>query len=205
MTPAKKKISVYGASGHSKVIIDIINSIGPVKLVHILDDDPKIKTFMGYRVDLPKEHVIGSDPLVIAIGDNAIRKKIAINWKGKFSDHIAHPSAVISPSAVINKGTVIMPNATVNAAAKIGRHTIVNTGAVVEHDCIIDDYVHISPNAALAGGVKVGEGTQIGTGAAILPGITIGSWCTIGAGTVVLDNIPDGVTVVGNPGRILVR
>lgn len=58
-----------------------------------------------------------------------------------------------------------------------------------------------SPNAALAGDVKVGEGTHIGIGAQVIQGITIGKWCTIGAGAVIIKDVPDGVTVVGNPGR----
>jgi acetyltransferase EpsM len=49
----------------------------------------------------------------------------------------------------------------------------------------------------------VGEGTQIGAGAVVIPNVTIGSWCMIGAGTVIIKDIPNGATVVGNPGRIL--
>ena len=31
----------------------------------------------------------------------------------------------------------------------------------------------------------------------------IGEWCTIGAGAVIIKDIPDGATVVGNPGKII--
>lgn len=204
MSLERKKISIYGASGHSKVIIEIINSI-EFELTTIFDDDPNIQSVMGYPVKLVKDQDKATPPLIIAVGNNGIRKKIAAKWREKFSGFIAHPSAVISPSSAIGKGTVIMANATINASARIGEHAIINTGCIVEHDCSLSDYVHISPNATLAGGVEIGEGTHIGTGASILPGIKIGSWCTIGAGTVVIENIPDGVTVVGNPGRILDR
>jgi acetyltransferase EpsM len=49
----------------------------------------------------------------------------------------------------------------------------------------------------------VGEGTQVGIGASVLPGIRIGKWCTIGAGAAIIRDVPDGVTVVGVPGRIV--
>src|SRR5690606_8201359 len=87
--------------------------------------------------------------------------------------------------------------------AEIGEHCIINSGAVIEHDCKLGNFVHISPKAALAGDVKVGEGTHVGIGAMVIPGINIGKWVTIGAGAVVLKDIPDGVTTVGNPARII--
>jgi acetyltransferase EpsM len=67
----------------------------------------------------------------------------------------------------------------------------------------LGNYVHVSPNATLCGDVNIGEGAHIGTGAIVIPGIKIGEWVTIGAGAVIIKDVPDKVTVVGNPGRIL--
>ena len=75
--------------------------------------------------------------------------------------------------------------------------------SLTHHDCKLDSFVHISPNAAICGGVKIGEGTQVGAGAVIIPNLNIGKWCKIGAGAVVVRNVPDGATVVGNPGRMV--
>jgi len=51
--------------------------------------------------------------------------------------------------------------------------------------------------------VKIGARSFIGANATIIPGITIGSNVTIGAGTIVIKDIPDDVTCVGNPARII--
>lgn len=51
--------------------------------------------------------------------------------------------------------------------------------------------------------VTIGEHTFIGTNAVIVMGVSIGSHCVIGAGSVVTRDVPDGVTVVGNPARII--
>ena len=51
--------------------------------------------------------------------------------------------------------------------------------------------------------LKLGEGTHIGAGATIIPGITIGRWVTVGAGAVIIKDVPDNVTIVGNPGKIV--
>lgn len=197
-------MNIYGASGHAKVIIDIVHLNNEEKIDLIIDDNPQILEIMGYRVEhQPDKSIFRERPSLIGIGNNKIRKKIAGEIEGKIQQFISHNAAVVSPSAQIGKGTVIMANAAINAEAIIGEHCIVNTGAVVEHEVILEDFVHISPNATIAGNVKIGEGTHIGIGAAVIPGINIGKWTVIGAGAVIIDDIPDYAVVVGNPGKII--
>lgn len=195
-------MNIYGASGHGKVIIDIANSQN-IKINYILDDNPEVRILSGYEVT----HEITEDVLkgnsILAVGENRIRKNLAEKFKGCFSDALCHSSSIVSSSAKLGKGTVVMANASINGDAVMGEHCIINTGAVVEHDCHLGDFVHVSPNAALAGDVSVGEGSQIGIGAVVIPGIRIGKWVTVGAGTVVIENIPDNAVVVGNPGKII--
>ena len=67
------------------------------------------------------------------------------------------------------------------------------------------DHVHISPGAHLAGNVRVGELSHIGIGASIVQGIRIGKGVIIGAGAAVIDDIPDHVTAVGVPAKVIKR
>lgn len=193
---------LYGASGHCKVVIDILlennQNIGA-----IIDDDPAKKELLGIAV-LHSSNLIttGSPKMIITIGDNAIRKNIADSMSLRFCT-ATHPTAVISRYASLAEGTVVMSSAVINAGAVIGKHCIINTAAIVEHDCELADFVHISPNATLSGAVHVKEGAHIGVGACVIQGITIGKWSTIGAGAVILSDVPDYATVVGNPGRII--
>lgn len=193
---------LYGASGHGKVILDILECLS-VPGIRVWDDADKPQ-LMGYTVTRPLAPEGLREPVIIGIGVNATRKKIAdkLGTQVQFGTAI-HPAAILSRHIVIGDGTVIMAGAVVNPDTEIGKHCIVNTSASIDHDCRLGDYVHVSPNATLSGDVWVGEGTHIGSGAAIIQGVRIGKWCTIGAGTVVIRDIPDFATVVGNPGRII--
>lgn len=188
---------LYGASGHAKVIIDILEANGQ-KIDFIVDDNPALTELLGYEV---RRNTGEYDEAIVSIGSCEIRKKVVEGLNvGKYATSV-HPSAVVSPRATINEGTVVMQGAIVQSCAKIGKHCIVNTGASVDHDCEIGDFVHVAPHATVLGGVKVGEGSWIGAGAVVKQYITVGKNCMIGAGAVVLHDVPDGATVVGVPGK----
>lgn len=194
---------LYGASGHGKVIIEILES-NQEPDIQIWDDADKPPVWQ-YPVTQPLPPGMPvPDKVVISIGINATRKKVA----EKLSDTVVfgtavHADAYLSKRTKVGEGTVIMAGVRVNPDTIIGKHCIVNTCASIDHDCVLEDYVHISPNATLSGDVQVGEGTHIGAGASIIQGIRIGKWCTIGAGAAVIRNIPDYATAVGCPAKVI--
>jgi sugar O-acyltransferase (sialic acid O-acetyltransferase NeuD family) len=195
---------LYGASGHAKVICEILEAKHRI-LSGLIDDNPQITSLLEFPVfnTLQQVEATAEDHFIISIGNNRIRKSVATKFNElKFISAI-HPSAVISPRSTVGEGTVVMANVTVNVHSTIGRHVILNTNCCVDHDCIVEDFVHISPNAALAGNVQVGEGTQIGIGASVKQNIRIGKWVMIGAGAVIIRDVPDYAVVVGNPGRVI--
>jgi sugar O-acyltransferase (sialic acid O-acetyltransferase NeuD family) len=198
----ENKIYLFGASGHCKVVVDVLQSNGEA-IAGIIDDNPKIEILSGIPVMTSNVFDAGAaQQFLVSIGNNTIRKKIVQRLAGSFHSAI-HKAAVISEFATIGKGTVVMAGAIVNSGAAIGSHCIINSGAVIEHDCQLGDFVHVSPNASLAGDVMVGEGTHIGIGATVIQGIKIGKWATIGAGAVLIRDVPDYAVVVGNPGIII--
>ncbi|MDO4800847.1 MAG: acetyltransferase [Prevotellaceae bacterium] len=190
---------LYGASGHCKVVIDILESMG-IPIDYIVDDDPNVNELLGFDV---RRDVGEYDELIVTIGSPKARKKIVESTKVKSYGTVVHPSAIVSPRATIGEGTVVIPGAIINSCAKVGKHCIINTGSTLEHDVVLGDFVHVAPHATVTGAVTVGEGTWIGAGAVVRQGIHIGKWCMIGAGAVVVKDVPDGVTVVGNPARVI--
>lgn len=189
---------LFGASGHAKVIIDILKASNIV-VDGLIDDNPAVNELLGYPVLHSYTNV---SPVIVSVGVNTVRKKIVKRLNVEFGKAI-HPLSIVSDTVTIGEGTVIMQGAIVQSDAKIGNHCIINTGASVDHECIINDFVHISPHATLCGNVFVGEGTWIGAGSTVLPGIKIGKWSVIGAGSVVAKDIPDNVLAVGNRCKIV--
>ncbi|WP_262318921.1 acetyltransferase [Flavobacterium odoriferum] len=196
-------VYVFGAGGHGKVVLDVLLSENKYVVKGILDDAPQSDSL--FEIPIKKNFnrkKLQARNCIVAIGDNAIRKRIVTTLDTNFIMTI-HPNAIVSKFAKIGPGTQIMAAAVVNPAAVIGNHCIINTGAIVEHDCKLEDYVHVAPNACLGGNVTVGEKTLVGIGATIIPNVKIGKNVSIGAGTVVLQDVPDNAVVVGVPARII--
>jgi len=204
------KVFCYGASGHGKVVADIV-ALSAMELLGFIDDDA-LKTgtrlagfpVIGTATALPGLLTQGA-AAIVTIGSNQTRtaKATELAQQGFHLAKAIHPSAVVAHDVVVGAGTVIMAGAIVNSGSRIGANVIVNTGATLDHDCILADGVHISPGANLAGGVVVGMNTHVGIRASVIQGIKTGSEAIIGAGATVIRDVPPGVTVVGSPARIL--
>jgi len=208
------KILILGASGHAKVIINLIELAGQHEVVGLVAEDrPEDGTFCGYPVvggveDLDavcREYAVAG--LVAGVGDNfrrseVIRRATEICPDSRFVS-AAHPSAQIAGDVELGVGTVVMAGAVLNPGMQVGRHCIVNTGACVDHDGLLSDFVSVAPGATLGGNVRVGEGSAISLGASVIHGITIGADTVIGAGAVVVRDIPANVVAYGVPARVI--
>ncbi len=207
----KRLIALFGASGHAKVILDILEKSGDTEIVGLFDDNETKRgtSLLGYPVlggrdellEYAKRHP--GFEVVISIGINSIRMALA-GWfreRGIGFGTAVHPSAVIGRGAVIGKGAVVMATAVVNPDTRIGEHVIVNTGATVDHDCVIGHGVHLAPGVTICGSVTIGRDTLVGVGARVLPNLNIGNASVVGGGAVVTMDVADGVTVIGCPAK----
>jgi len=205
----KNKIFIFGAGGHGKVVLDILLESG-VDVLGFLDEDANKlgKKINGFKVlgnwSYIKK-VKKSAHIALGIGDNKAREKISMKAKKSKIAIISviHPKSVISKSAKIGEGAVIMPGAVVNASSVLKDGIVVNTGATVDHDCCLERFCQIWPGAHLAGNVRVGEFSYIGTGSSIIQNIKIGKNVVIGSGAAVVNDVPNNVTAVGVPARII--
>lgn len=201
------RLAILGASGHGKVVADAASLSGWVEIAFFDDAWPAVSKngpweVVGSSPDLFAQ-AFGFDGVVVAIGNNGIRmdKQRELVSAGLKLTSVVHPSAIISPHAVVGVGSVVFANAVINACATVGAGCIVNTGAVVEHDCVVGDFSHLSPNSVLAGGVIAGQKVWVGASANVKQLVVLGDEVTVGMGGTVLRDVPAGQAVVGVPAR----
>jgi UDP-perosamine 4-acetyltransferase len=202
-------IVVVGAGGHAKVCIELLQAMGQTVAFCIGADDAS-GSCLGVPVLPGDEHIArlrqdGFDRAFIAVGNNEARLRLG----GQVTDlgfelvNAISPAALVSPSARLGSGVALMAGVVINAATTIDDLAIINTGATIDHDCYIGVAAHVAPQSGLAGNVTVGSCSFLGVGTKVIPGCHIGEGVIIGAGGVVISDVPDGVTVVGVPTRIV--
>lgn len=201
-----KNVVIVGGGGHSRVICDILLQMSDIRIIGLLDpaagkapfdipllgDDSKL-------IDLYQAGI--ADSVFIALGDNALRKKLSCLAQtiGYSFVNAVSPWAVVSPHAILGNGIAIMPGGVINAGAQIGDGCIINTNASVDHDDRIGAWCHIAPGVTICGTATIGEMAFIGAGARVIDGIRIGRGAMIGAGAAVINDIPDHVLACGVP------
>ena len=199
---------IIGYSGHSYVVLDVLDSIG-VNCFAYCDLEEKSKNpfflkYLGKDNDKKLLNKLSSFNAYLGIGNNQIRSEGYLNFK-KYN--VNFPSAVHSRSYIsahsrISDGVIIMAGVIINPFVEIGVGTICNSGSIVEHECKIGRFVHLAPGSVLTGQVEVGDFSFIGANSVVRQGVKIGKNVIIGAGAVVLRDVLDNSIVFGNPGKI---
>lgn len=205
-----KNILIYGASGHAKMIIDIIHKTKNHNIIGFIDSYKPINEIIsGYKIlgnldQLPSLiQELNIEGIVIAVGDNydrqaAYHKIKKINPQLKFPS-IIHPSAIIATDVIIEEGTVIMANAIINSSSKVGKLCILNTASSLGHDSVMADFSSLASGVTVAGNVQIGSGSAICLGASIIQNVVIGNNTVIGAASLVLKSIGNLKQAFGSP------
>jgi sugar O-acyltransferase (sialic acid O-acetyltransferase NeuD family) len=116
---------------------------------------------------------------------------------------LVHPQAMVGPRVKLGRGSVICPGAILSADISLGEFVLVNLNSTIGHDATLGDWTSLSAQCDITGHVKVADRVFMGSRATVIPGKKVGSGSIVGAGAVVVADVPPGVTVVGNPARVL--
>ncbi len=195
------KFILLGAGGHARSVADVILSSYEKPGIVFFDSNAKEKGSL-YGFD-----VVGSfpenfkAPIIIAIGDNNIRKRIFDKSAGMKFGKVISSKAYVSERSKVGEGVFVGNFSHIGPEAEIGDNTIINNSAVVEHEVKIGKHCHVAPNSTISGRCKLGDLVFVGVGATIINNINVCSNVIIGAGATVKDHITEPGTYVGTPAR----
>jgi len=213
MTAKRKRILIIGTGGNSQIIAETL--LGQTfkgeryELVGFLDDDPALlnaqildRPVLG-PVSALKE--VAHDLLLIGIEDNKTRSRHfhRLSAIGEEFVTVIHPSAIVSPSVKIGKGTIVFPRVIINTGATIEDDVVLKGGCTVGHGCHVAAHAYVSVGACLGGAAKIGEGALIGPGSSILQNIHIGEWAIVEPKAMVIRDVAAQTTVAGVPAKVV--
>ena len=209
-------IGVYGASGFGKEVMPLARQQYPTLAKEnfvFIDDGQAGQTLNTYPVlsyaDF-LQHSAVNKAVTIAIANSQVREKLVNRLNQDAIQHLAIQAAntVLLDEVVIGEGSLLCPFTCLTSNIKVGKFFHANIYSYVAHDCVIGDYVTFAPGVKCNGNIHIEDHAYIGTGAVIKQGtpdqpLVIGRGAIVGMGAVVTKSVPAGVTVVGNPARIL--
>ena len=205
------KLGIYGAGGLGKEIYDLslrINCSSNKWSEIVFIDDVKdeglvlgtrcvrFKTFLGTK---PEEF-----ECIIAIGEPSIRATLfeKMSQQNVKPAILIDPSAIVSPTATISAGSIICEHSSIHADVCIGVNCLVQPYCVIGHDTIVGDHTVLSSHCAPGGCLVFGKRVFAGMHSSVKEKLHIGDDVIIAMGASVFQDLPAGVTVVGNPARI---
>lgn len=210
-----KSVVIVGAGGFGREVLEIFKDQNRISrswnILGFVDENKQLqeKTLNSYPVlgglDWLREHNSDNLGCVVAIGMCETRKQVVERLQEigvNFYDAI-HPSVIMSDSVKMGTDVIICAGSVLTVNITIGDHVHININSTIGHDAVIGSYCTINPIVAINGNNHLGEGVYVGTGATFIQEVSIGSWSTIGAGAVVIGDIPEKVTAVGVPAKVV--
>ena len=168
---------------------------------------------MFYKIKKDIEYIMENDPaartkLEVFLLYPSIHARLAhMISHFLYKKNLLFLARLISQIARFLTAIEIHPGATLGAGILIDH----GMGVVIGETAELGDRITIYHGTTLGGTGKekgkrhptVGNNVVIGAGAKILGNISIGSNSKIGANSVVINDVPEGATVVGIPGRVV--
>ncbi|MEG1620187.1 MAG: acetyltransferase [Eubacterium sp.] len=207
----EKILAIYGAGGLGREVYQLAMQINGKEnrwnRCIFIDDDESNKNVKNMEIytyvqffDLFREY---DKKFIIGIGEPQLRKTLFEKAKEDGFDFatLIHPDVFIPESTKIEEGTIISANTYISCDVTIGNNVLLQPHSIVGHDVKIDNHSIISTFVSLGGACEVGKETYIGMSVPIKENTKIGNNVIIGMGSVVYNDIPNGVTALGNPAR----
>lgn len=206
-----KKLFIIGFGGHFKVVVNEVIKQNKYKIEKIIDIKNfgkkakinnkiiKIYNYKTFNWSKINKNIF----LLVAIGDNYLRKKIVddLRNKNKFLKWatIISPDTIIAKDVKIGPGSVIVSGSIINSGSRIKEHCIINTRSSIDHDNFFGKFSSCAPGVVTGGKVKVGSLSFLGIRSTVINNVIIGQKTIIGAKSLVNKNCLSNYVYYGSP------
>ena len=168
---------------------------------------------MFYKIKKDIEYIMENDPaartkLEVFLLYPSIHARLA-----HMISHFLYKKNLLFLARLISQIARFLTAIEIHPGATLGSGILIDhgMGVVIGETAELGDRITIYHGTTLGGTGKekgkrhptVGDNVVIGAGSKVLGNIKIGSNSKIGANSVVLDDVPEGATVVGIPGKVV--
>lgn len=156
----KESLLILGAGQYGRVVRETAEAMECYKKIDFLDDNCPIA--LGILADY-ELFVQEYSCAFVAIGNPRVR----MQWLHKLEQAgfelpiLIHPSAYVSPSANLGRGTIVEAMAVVNTEAVVEAGGMLCAGCVVNHNAHIMQVCQVDCNAVVASNAIVPEETKV--------------------------------------------
>ena len=201
-------LALYGAGAMGREFKYMADASGNWEEIVFIDDNARTEELMGCKVLKFRSFSSGYTPeqvrFVVAIGEPRFRMEAFERMKraGYEGAVLCDPTAYVSPDAEVGEGTAICRDAYVGSLCRVGRNVYISAKAAVGHDSVIGDHTRLGVMSFTGGHTVIGKDVFVGSGAMLRDRIQVGDGSVIALGAAVFEDVPAGVTMMGNPARM---
>ncbi|WP_070485771.1 acetyltransferase [Weeksella sp. HMSC059D05] len=206
----KEKAIIVGAGTYGQVYSEYLKD--EYQIIGFIDDDlclrdteiNNIKILGDFEYLL--KNIDKSVNVFIPIGNNTVRCNLLqkLMQSGFNTPSYIHPTCNIHKSVKIGKCVYILPNSNIMPLTQLKDFVLISMGVNIAHHTIIEEGCFFSQGSNIGANIHFEKNVFCGIASTVMTGVKkVGTDSFIGAGAVIIKDVPDGATVVGNPGRII--
>lgn len=141
--PRQMNLLILGAGSHGHAVYEIAEKTGVFQKIAFLDDNVAGDLIIGTLDDC--ERYRSEYPMCfIAIGNNKRRRELAerVTALGFVTPRLISTETSVARGVQIGRGSIVMPQVTINAGAVVGEFCIIASNALIGFNATVGSFAH---------------------------------------------------------------
>lgn len=200
---AKTKVAVAGSGTSAEVLLAHLAEDDRFEATLVVADTPAESgtscEFYGLPVVSPEQFVhqggLQTVGVFMAVGYrdlNRNREKFYRRLLAKGINFLSyvHPSAVVSRSAILGRGSIVLAGSVVEPLSRVGENSVIWTNCTIAHHATVGDHCWIAAGTIISGHAEICHNSFVGVGCTVTNRVTIREFSILGAGVKATQDVP---------------